>query len=118
MTEPGGHKLYTTRTQAVHRAVACGLGVARSASAQAGDLFAQFQTRGLTPMAELRDWQMGTTTPEAVAQFCAIHGALGLEGVAPQTLQSTAWRAPRIEAQIDRVREPVGLRVLETVRES
>lgn len=140
--------------------------LAAPVSAQIQDTFAVFQARCLTPMAEVREtdtfglhllaadedsemwmadfreWQLVHSTPEAVIQFCTVHGVFGnevndwvrevlengtfipvpradpLNGVAPQTLQSTTWREPRIEVEIDRTSEPMSLTVIETVLES
>ncbi len=162
MTESGRYLRYIPGISTVYLCA----GLAAPASAQIGDTFAQFQARCLTPMAEVResetqgltlmasdahremwmadfrDWQMVVSTPDAVVQFCAIHGAFGTEvddwvrqvladgtyipvpradpadGVAPQTLQSTTWREPRIEVEIDRTSEPRSLTVIETVLES
>ena len=130
---------------------------AQVAAAQINDTFAQFEARCLTPMlevresdtfglrlmaedaeqqmwmADFRDWQLVRTTPEAVVQFCALHGAFGeeaevwsREAVAsgdwiridrtPETLQSTFQREPLIEVEIDR--EGPSLTVIETNLES
>ena len=89
-------------------------------------------------MMDFREWQLVRSTPEAVIQFCSVYGVFGEEvndwvrealaseryipiprdAPAPQTLQSTTWREPRIEVEIDRTSEPMSLTVIETGLES
>ena len=140
-------------------AVYLGAVLATPASAQIEDTFAVFQARCLTPMLEVREtdtfglhlvadgngeemwmapfreWQLVHSTPEAVIQFCAVHGVFGAEVEAwsegviadgsyiridrvPTTLQSTTLREPRIEVEIDRDAMPMSLTVIETNLES
>ena len=163
MTEAALHKLYTTCTHAVHTAgAAClALGLATvPASAQIAPTLAEFEQRCLVPMIEVRDtvvdgltriphraaweswvpetgaWELRRALPEAVVQFCAIHGAFGAEvdqwvagaiasemfehvdrpAPAPETLQSVFIREPLIEIEIDRA--VPSLTVIETNLES
>lgn len=86
-------------------------------------------------MAHFREWQLIRSTSEAVVQFCAVHGEFGAEVDAwaeaavasgeyiridrvPETLQSTTWREPLIEVEIDRDAVPMRLTVIETNLES
>ncbi|WP_224816286.1 hypothetical protein [Hasllibacter sp. MH4015] len=142
------------------RLIPAALFVAFPAAAQIEDAFAQFEARCLTPMeaveasdtdgltltaedsdsqtwmADAGAWRLSQSTPEALIQFCAIHGAFGTEvddwvraaldsgryrpidsaDPAIQLLQSTTWREPLIEVEIDR--EGARLTVIETNLES
>ena len=80
-----------------------------------------------------QDWHLTQAAADAVVQYCAIHGAFGAEVDAwaeeavasgkwervdrePETLQSTTWREPVLEVEIDRAGE--SLTVIETNLES
>jgi len=88
-----------------------------------------------TWMAPSREWQLVRSTTEAVVQFCAVHGTFGVDVDAwveaaiaderyiridrvPETLQSTTWREPLIEVEIERDTTPMRLTVVETNLES
>lgn len=125
MTKSGCKNLYGTCSFSVTTLVGALLAASTPASAQITNTFAEFQTRCLTPMIEVRDtdvsgltriphraaweswvaegadWELRRALPVAVIQYCAIRGAFGAEvdGWAEAAIASGDW------IRIDRVPE-------------
>ena len=141
----------------LRRSCAVLVALAVPAGAASAGTLAAFEARCLTPMVEVResdvaglrlleemagretwvaagqDWHLTQAAPDAVVQYCAIHGAFGAEVDAwaeaaiasgdwvrvervPETLQSVFLREPVIEVEIDRAGG--SLTVIETNLES